>query len=110
MGGPLTVSVDEGSTQYLFVASPAAIESAFKSVFPEANVEREFALHSSIAGTSIDIFVNLATIAGGIASAELTFLPDARRQGMWIGVGTKCLFVIIPLHQFCSRELLFSCA
>ena len=70
-GSPIIISIDEGSTEYLFSASHAEIAEQFTRIFPDANVEREIAMHSATAGTTIDILINLGGAAGGIVAAEI---------------------------------------
>src|SRR5215469_11554895 len=62
---PLTVSVDPGIPDY------STISDNFTRIFPKVNMERILALHEGVGWTSIEIFVNLVSIGGGIVAAEM---------------------------------------
>lgn len=69
---PLTVSIDPGSTEYLFTANYARLAKTFRDFLPAVNTEEKlFVAHNSAAGTTIEILINAASIGGGIIAAEL---------------------------------------
>jgi hypothetical protein len=68
---PVTVAIDPGSTEYLFKASYEDIRHAFQHRFENVNFERQLALHSSIAGTTIEVVLTALSVGGGIVVSEI---------------------------------------
>jgi hypothetical protein len=68
---PLTLSIEPGDTEHLFKANYSAICDSFKRVFADLNAEPRPRIHSPGFGTTIEIFVNLVAIGGGIVAAEM---------------------------------------
>jgi hypothetical protein len=89
MSAPISISVsmDPGSTEYLFTTSLDRTKKSFQEVFPEAEFERELAVHSPIAGTTLSIVIGGLTVGAGIVGAEL--LKEASKD-LWKAIKTLC--------------------
>ena len=71
LASKLTISIDPGSTEYLFDASFESISRKLKVRFPEANFERQYNLHSIEAGTTIEIVLMGLSAGAGLIAAEV---------------------------------------
>ena len=76
----LTVSMDGGSTAYLFDSSVKNAKIIFKENHSELNFEEQRNLHSPAAGTTIDLIITGLTVGAGIAAGE--FLKELGKD-LW---------------------------
>jgi hypothetical protein len=76
----LQVGLDVGSTWYALNAKPMEVKAALESAFPDFDLAREVSLHSSAAGTTINLIITGLSAGAGLVAVE--FLKEAGKD-LW---------------------------